>query len=325
LGVFHECSISHPGDFGEFFGFTEEDASQLYSRRLAVRRKPLATLDELREWCGGVAAGSGAKLYNPRSFSMALSSGICPKQAYSDYMDIYKCVDEESDDVIHAVALLAAGGRLASGDDEAAPKHVEHPAKRKALFEMMERGFISRGDGFVSIPNRELMIRFEAMLWNEASFGTAHALVKASGELLEAALRKHGKAVAKILNNVSASAPQMFSYASKADLAAIVALAFVKARRDYKIAQFSNAGEKEAIFLFSPRLCKLNAFVLMLKIGDSARDALESLLEKNCIDALAALAGTSNKLSGWIASIAIVYSTSEDRYRCLTCFNLIRA
>lgn len=53
---------------------------------------------------------------------------------------------------------------------------------------MVVYGFLSYSDGYVSIPNRELMDKFEDMLRKEVSLGYVNRLARESERMLQATL-----------------------------------------------------------------------------------------------------------------------------------------
>ena len=100
---------------------------------------------------------------------------------------------------------------------------------------MVVYGFLSYGDGKVSIPNRELMEKFDEMLLKEPSLGYVYRLAKESDKMLAATLAGDTKTMEKILGYVHDTEVPILSYNHETELSAIVNLVYLSARDQYRI------------------------------------------------------------------------------------------
>lgn len=89
---------------------------------------------------------------------------------------------------------------------------------------MVVYGFLSYGDGKVSIPNRELMEKFDEMLLKEPSLGYVYRLAKESDKMLAATLAGDTKTMEEILGYVHDTEIPILSYNHETELSAIVNL-----------------------------------------------------------------------------------------------------
>ena len=100
---------------------------------------------------------------------------------------------------------------------------------------MVVYGFLSCNQGRVSIPNRELMLRFSEMLKREPKLGYVYCLAKESERMLQATRALDTKTIAEILSHVHDSEVPLWDYNRESELTAIVNLAYLSARDEYDI------------------------------------------------------------------------------------------
>lgn len=72
LNMFAEYTMASEKKYSDFFGFTEKEVDDLYTRYLRIQPDPVVTRDGLREWYDGYHTRSGERVYNPRSVVMSL-------------------------------------------------------------------------------------------------------------------------------------------------------------------------------------------------------------------------------------------------------------
>ena len=106
LNMFSEYAMDNPGELAEFTGFTEEEVQDLCT-------KFGADMDQCREWYDGYTFEKCPHIYNPRSISKAVSSGI-----YDDYWnktETYEAlkhyIDMNYDGLRDSIIKMLAGGR----------------------------------------------------------------------------------------------------------------------------------------------------------------------------------------------------------------------
>lgn len=158
LNMFLEYSMATRTKYSEYFGFTDAEVDELYQRYLLVEPNPAVTREELEYWYGGYQTASEIKLYNPRSVVCALSDNQMANYWTSSgpYDEIFACIHANVDGIMDAIGLMVV-------DNPLQIKLQEHAATRplrtreEILSAMVVHGFLSYSQGWVSIPNKEMM------------------------------------------------------------------------------------------------------------------------------------------------------------------------
>lgn len=239
LNMFKEYTMLRDSFFEESFGFTEDEVRNLCERQSAL------TMDEIRDWYNGYQTTGGARLYNPRSVVCAFEDGVC--QSYwtrTGKLDevlffLRYNIGEVRDDIVKMVNNMSV--RIDIKKEYCAGQ--ESPANRKDIYSaMIIYGLLSYHDGELSIPNKEIMLEFEAALEDD-DFGYVAELVRNSNEILNATLEKRGDAVASYLHNIHNSELPILKYNDENSLSCVVTLAYLSARNKYKVEREEKSGK----------------------------------------------------------------------------------
>ena len=140
-------------------------------------------------------------------------------------------------------------------------------------------GFLSYENGRLSIPNKELMMKFEASL-EDKSLGYVSDLVIRSEDMLKATLRKDTKTMEKILELIHDTETTVFTYRDENSLSCVVTLAYLSARNNYDVKREDFAGKGQVDFILYPKNRKEEVIILELKSGKSAKEAIKQIHEK---------------------------------------------
>ena len=96
--------------------------------------------------------------------------------------------------------------------------------KNQIYSAMVVYGLLTYENGAVSIPNRELMEKFNELLLTKDSLGYVHHLAKESEKMLKATLRGNTDTMAEILKYAHDTESTIFLYNSEIELSAVVNL-----------------------------------------------------------------------------------------------------
>lgn len=186
LNMFLEYSMASQSKFGGYFGFTESEVDMLYQRYLDIVLKAGISREDLRVWYDGYHTLLGERMYNPRSVVAALSNNQIGSYWTSSgpYDEIFYYIEKNVADVRDDLALMAAGEAVPVKVQEYAATSMNLNTKDEIFSAMVVYGFLSCEDGKVSIPNKELMDRFDDMLQKETSLGYVNRLAKESDRML---------------------------------------------------------------------------------------------------------------------------------------------
>ena len=166
LNMFREYNFMNDTIYEDYFGFDEKEVKELTQQY----SKP--SYEVLKKWYDGYYKSDGTSLFNPRSVSFALMDGVCnnywtetgPMNEIAEYIE--HNVDEVREDIVKMVAGIPVEVEL----EGYAASQLQLDSRDEILSAMVVFGFLSYHDGFVRIPNHELMEKFQRVL-NRKSMG----------------------------------------------------------------------------------------------------------------------------------------------------------
>ncbi|MGL5150437.1 MAG: AAA family ATPase, partial [Clostridium sp.] len=198
LNMFQEFTFLKDRQYGEFFGFTEDEVKALCLKSKGV------SFQELESWYNGYTTATGIRVYNPRSVSIALLNDYCESYWTStgamDEVKNYLKYNtlEIRDDVIEMVS----GEEIDITIKEEFRAGQGEPKTKKEIYSaMIILGFLSYYDGYLKIPNKELLEEFQKALEDE-SFGYVSEIIENSRTMLKASVNGDTLAVTKILHHI---------------------------------------------------------------------------------------------------------------------------
>ena len=188
LNMFLEYSMATRVKYSEYFGFTDEEVDGLFQKYLQIEKKPRISREGLRLWYDGYQAASGKRLYNPRSVVSALSDNQLGSYWASSgpYDEIFYYIGANVDAVKDDIALMIADNPVPAKVQEYAATSMELKTRDEIFSAMVVYGFLNYENGYVSIPNKELMDKFAEVVQREPSMGNVYKLTKESGRMLAA-------------------------------------------------------------------------------------------------------------------------------------------
>ncbi|MGL5067766.1 MAG: AAA family ATPase [Sarcina sp.] len=198
LNMFDEFTFLKDRIFEESFGFTEKEVQGLCNKASGV------SFEEISEWYNGYLTARGSKIYNPRSVVKALQNKYCESYwtntgAMDEVGEYLKYnILEIRDDVIKMIS----GEEIEIDIDEEFRAGREAPKTREEIYSaMIVLGFLAYHDGYLKIPNKELMLEFEKAIKDE-SFGGLAKLIGSSKDMLASTISMDIKRVEEILHNI---------------------------------------------------------------------------------------------------------------------------
>lgn len=167
LNMFDEYTFLKDRKFGEYFGFTEKEVLELCKKNRKMDFK------ELESWYNGYLTAAGIRIYNPRSVVKALQNNYC-----ESYWTNTGAMDEVAEylkyntlDICDDVIKMVSGEEIDITINEEFRAGQRTPRTKKEIYSaMIVLGFLSYYDGYLKIPNKELMQEFEKALEDESFF-----------------------------------------------------------------------------------------------------------------------------------------------------------
>ncbi len=281
LNMFLEFNMMNDHIYDKYFGFTNEEVENLSTKQNKI------SMDSLKEWYNGYYTCNNLQIYNPRSVTIALRQGVCqsywtntgPMDEISYYIE--NNVEEIQNDIVQMVSGIPVNIHLEGYSAE----QINLNTRDEILSAMTVYGFLSYHDETLTIPNKELRMKFDYSLKNH-QMGAISKLVLKSNEMLEATLRKDTETMEQLIQEAHDINIPIIKYNDENSLACVVTLVYLSARTKYTIVREMEAGVGRADFIFYPNDKSKPAFILELKKNSTPDEALKQIKEKRYATAL---------------------------------------
>lgn len=284
LNMFLEYSAADDPKFERYFGFTEEEVHRLCAIHEARVSRPRVDYEGLKFWYDGYLNDDGERRFNPRSVALALSDDRL-KSYWTEsgpYDEIYYYIRNDVASVRDDLVRMVAGEPVEAQMRNYAASSMSLTTKDEIFSAMVVYGFLTYRDGCVSIPNHELMLKFQEVLAKE-EMGYVARLARRSKEMLEATLRGDTGTMVEVIQAAHDQEVPLLRYAYEADLAALVNLVYLSARDRYWVRREEPAGRGVADVAFIPKDPhdrRYPPFVVELKCDGSVEEALSQICER---------------------------------------------
>ena len=181
---------------------------------------------------------------------------------------------------------------------------------------MIVYGFLNYENGYVSIPNKELMDKFADMLQKEPSLGYVYRLAAESSKMLQATKDGNTELMAKILEYAHNTESPLLNYNNEAELTMIVNMVYLSARDSYRIEREDKAGIGYVDFIFYPLYKNEDGIILELKVDNTAEAAIRQIKEKNYALKFKGKLGQDPTYTGRILAVGISYDKKTKKHDC---------
>lgn len=319
LNMFTEYTMLSEEKFSEVFGFTDSEVDTLYQKYTDYTEHIKVTREGLRYWYNGYHTFSGERVYNPRSVVCALRNNNLGNYWTSagPYDEIYYYIENNAAAVRDDLALMVSGIPVPAKIREYAATSMNLNTKDEIFSSMVVYGFLSYENGKVSIPNKELMDRFDEMLQREPSLGYVYRLARASDRMLEATLSGDVDTMAEILELAHDTEVPLLRYNNETELSAVVNLVYLSARDRYRVEREDKAGTGYVDFIFYPETDKsIDCIILELKVDSSPEEAIRQIKTRKYDLRFRERIGEEQKYTGRILAVGISYNKKTKKHIC---------
>ncbi len=288
LNMFWEYSMTGPGIFEEYTGFTQKEVKKLCERYEM-------DFAEAGSWYDGYQFREFHHIYNPKSVVEAMH-----RREFANYwtstetyeaLKIYMDMDFDGlrADIVQMLGAVPVRVNTRSFQNDMR----SFQTKDDVLTLLIHLGYLAydskKEEAF--IPNREIAREFENAMstggWTEIV-----RVLKASERLLERTLSCDEKSVAEGLDEAHTQAASILTYNNENSLACAVSLAYYSARKEYKMIRELPSGRGFADIVFLPLpYCRKPALVVELKYDKSAESAVRQIKDRCYTQALEGFAG----------------------------------
>ena len=313
LNMFFEFSMASMEQFSEYFGFTDEEVDDLYRRYQAQNKNGSITRSDLELWYDGYQTASGKRLYNPRSVVGALSYNHLGSfwTSSGPYDEIYFYVKNDIDNIRNDIAAMMTGTPILANVQEYASTSTELKTKDEIYSAMVVYGFLSFYNGYISIPNKELMDQFADMVRQKPDFGYMYRLAIESGKMLTATKNGDTTTMTEILERVHNTESPLIRYNSEAELSKLITFVYLQAREYYDIRLEEHSGTGCVDYIFYPLKKADDCIIIELKVDDTAAAAIEQIKDRNYALNFDGKLGESPRYCGRILAVGIAYNRKD--------------
>ena len=306
--------------FTQYFGFIETEVDKLFEQyqkciKEGEKITQKVTREGLRDWYNGYHTKSGERVYNPCSVVLALTNNNLGNYWTSSgpYDEIKYYIEKNTDAVRDELAMLVSGTPVSAKVREYAATSMNLTTKDEIFSAMVVYGFLNYKDGFVSIPNKELMNQFADMLCKEPSLGYVYRLAKESERMLAATKALDTDTMVSILEFAHNSESPILNYNNETELTMIVNMVYLSARDSYRIEREDKAGVGFVDFIFYPYRAGDDCIILELKAGHTAQDALKQIKDRGYAMKFQGKLGEKPQFTGRILLVGIAYNKGKDK------------
>ena len=318
LNMFSEYDMATKKKFSEYFGFLDSEVDKLFEIYQKETDEPAITREELRTWYDGYCTAKGKRIYNPRSVVCALTDNELSNY-WTDsgpYEEIFYYIRNNIQDVRDDIVLMVSGEPVPIALQGYAVTGTELKTKNQIYSAMVVYGLLTYENKMVSVPNKELMDKFNELLLNNDSLGYVYSLARESERMLAATLAGDINTMADILEVAHNTESPIFSYNSEIELAAVINLVYLAARDRYRVEREDKAGKGYVDFVFYPEVKSADAIILELKVGSTPQKAIQQIKDKNYVLRLRGRLGEEPKYTGRILAAGISYNKKTKKHSC---------
>ena len=307
LNMFDEFSMTDPGEYAQYIGFTENEVKKLCEQYNVDFTKT-------KEWYDGYVFHKSLHIYNPKSVVDSIR-----RNRFANYWtqtETYEAlrvyIDMNFDGLKDAVIQMLAGERINVNTRTFQNDMSTFESKDDVLTLLIHLGYLvyNMDTQELSIPNEELQEEFrnavERCNWKEVV-----ASIEKSEKLLEATWSMEEEKVAHYINQVHCENIPILKYNDENSLRCVIALAYYNAINEYTRIQELPAGKGFADVVYIPRKhSNKPALVIELKYDKSAEGAIAQIKKRNYVDAL-------KEYQGNVLLVGINYDRDTKVHQCM--------
>ncbi|MCC8045769.1 MAG: ATP-binding protein [Clostridiales bacterium] len=346
INNFNEYTMATDDLFSEYFGFTEAEVDDLYSRYAARTADRNVSREDLKYWYDGYHTPSSERMYNPRSVVEALTRNRIRSywSATGSYAEIAAYIVNDRADVKKDVALMVAGEAVPAKVEEYAATAMRLSTRNEILSAMVVYGFLNYENGKVHIPNKELLDEFSKTIREREDLGYMNRLAMESDRMLQATLRGDTKTMEEILafahdlSSVSSETEDagrahrpkvdyncaalpytetpLLDYNDETELTAIVNLVYLAARDSYYVERENKAGTGYTDFIFYPERAGDDGLILELKVDDTPEAAIRQIKDRKYLLKFQGRMAEKKRHTGRVLLVGIGYSRKKKDHHC---------
>ncbi len=308
LNNFTEYTVLSSGDFGPFYGFTEDEVK-------VICKEHDLDFSETKRWYDGYVLG-GLHMYNPNSIMQLIKfkehksywGNTASFENVSDLISMnFEGLKDDIFMMLDGSAITGINTRLFNNDISSLT------SKDAVITYLIHLGYLAYTDGRVYVPNEEVRLTLKDAV-DTCRFSEYLNLIKASEEILEKTYEGDGDYVAECIRKYHSKYSSVIKYNSEETLSYVVQNAYLACIENYyKPVREMPSGEGFADIVYIPKReadRNIPALVIELKWNKDAKTALEQIKEKNYTESLEDYCGN-------IILVGINYDKATKEHSCI--------
>lgn len=305
LNMFDKYNFMNDTVYDLYFGFSEQEV-----RALCEKHASSVSFAELKKWYDGYFLSDGGSLFNPRSVVKALARGVCLNYwtETGPMNEIANCIEHNTAAVREDIVKMAAGIPVEVELEGYSASELQLNTRDEILSAMVVFGFLTYYDGYLRIPNHELMEKYQRVLARD-SMGEIKEIVDSSRQMVEATLAEDSDKVAGMLEHVHDREIPFLQYNDENALSCVITLCYLYARKDFIVEREAKSGKGYCDYLFLPKRSGNPAVILELKVDDTCDNAIAQIKKRNYVQ-------KAEPYANEVLLVGIGYDRTEKTHRC---------
>ncbi len=307
INIFDEYSMTDSADLSEYFGFTEEEVSDL-----CIQNR--VDFAEVQRWYDGYLL-NGKHIYNPKSVVDVMRRRRI--RSYWTGTETYEAlktyIDRNYDGLKETVIKMLGNGQCEINTRKFQNDMTTFKTKDDVLTLLIHLGYLAYDEmkEKAYIPNQEIAQEFLNAIDEPGWEGVTNALNR-SDELLKSTWDLDSKAVAQGIAAIHNETVSMFEYNNENALTCTILMAYYTAKAYYMnplLELPSGKGYADVVYL-PKRDVDRPALVVELKWDKSARGAIDQIKSKEYTSWI-------QEYTGDILLVGINYKKKEKIHECV--------
>lgn len=304
LSDFKEYTMTDPGEYSQFVGFTEEEVERLCKERNS-------DFNKMKFWYNGYFFPSVGTVYNPYSVMRAIDynsfgsywTETCSYEALVEY------ISKDYRGLSKAIAQLVGGIDVKVNTLGFANDLTTFRGKDDVLTLLIHLGYLAYDEEKerVRIPNEEIKREFQTAI-HTVKLEESVKRLEESERLFQNTIERNEKKVAQEIEKVHNEETSPLHYNREESLRSVIKLAYYTYRDHYL--QFeelpSGNGYADIVYIPLPN-SGYPALIVELKWNESAEGAIEQILDKKYPTVL-------KNYKGEILLVGITYNKDDKKH-----------
>lgn len=307
LNMFDEYSMTDPGDYAEYIGFTEKEVEDLCNQYHVDFEKE-------KEWYDGYTFSGELHIYNPKSVVDSIRrKRIANYWTQTEtYEALREYIDTDFDGLKAAIVQMLSGSKSKVNTRTFQNDMTTFKSKDDILTLLIHLGYVVY-DGetaSVYIPNAEIQEEFKNVV-EGSNWAEVMKLIRGSDELLQATWNEEARKVAEMIDEVHMENTSILTYNDENSLSCVISLAYYNAINEYtRIREFPTGKGFVDIVYIPKKHSNKPAMIVELKYNRSAEGAIAQIKEKKYVESL-------KEYQGNMLLVGINYDKDTKRHACV--------